>query len=100
MSESVVIDFAEATRDDPELRARAVAAKGLEGFVALAADSGYEFTVEDVIHFASALMGASEELSDEELDAVAGGGQGSVYQGFMVNHPELSQFLRDHTDSQ
>ena len=51
----------------------------LKEVVQFASQNGYEFTSEDVKLVAESMQ--SEELSDEELDAVAGGGWGAFLVG-------------------
>jgi len=59
-------EFKEKVLSDKDLAAQAKDLKSLEEVVAFGKANGYTFTVEDIK--------ASGQLSDEELDAVAGGG--------------------------
>ena len=68
MNESTYRAFAEKIQEDPELRQRLEAEADengapLEAVARIAAGEGYEFSVED----------AGGELSDEQLEEVAGG---------------------------
>jgi len=68
MSSDAFQAFLKKVEEDEDLRRALDGASGEKGipaetFLAMAAERGYEFTVDDV----------SDELNDAELDAVAGG---------------------------
>jgi predicted ribosomally synthesized peptide with nif11-like leader len=72
--------FYERIRSDPELAARATSAleDGPEALIVLGLLKGFEFTEEELL-FAMSRRSilADGELSDEDLDFVAGGGRNS-----------------------
>ena len=62
-----------------ELLAKAKEAKSIEELIALAKENGIELTVEKAKEYFAKLNAKNEELSDEELDNVSGGGCKSSY---------------------
>ena len=57
-----------------EMIAKAKEAKTVEELIALAKENGVELTEEDAKMYFEQLNAKKGELSDDELDAVAGGG--------------------------
>ena len=57
-----------------EMIAKAKEAKSVEELIALAKENGIELNEEDAIMYFEQLNAKKGELSDDELDAVAGGG--------------------------
>ncbi len=81
MSEQAVIDFLQATQEDAALLARSNEASDLAAVVSIAQEAGYSFTEEDIEASAITMQKAMKqksdgELSDDDLEAVAGGGMG------------------------
>ena len=70
MSKENLDQFIQKVTDDEELQARIGEEIDADSLIALGAEHGCEFTAED--------LAQNVELSDEELDGVAGGGL-SVY---------------------
>jgi predicted ribosomally synthesized peptide with nif11-like leader len=73
MSEQNVFDFAEAARTDEALGDKFRAAGDLEAVVAVAAEAGFEFTVEDLRAYMTALENVTQEVPLDELESVSGG---------------------------
>src|SRR5258708_2898610 len=76
VSKVTAIHFIHKVGGDPALQQQIVAVEGnMAGLLGIAAKAGFNFTGEDwnsaVIELADSMMG---ELSDEELNNVAGGG--------------------------
>ena len=79
MSQDTVEKFIEAVNESSDLQAKCKGA--LDGaddpaaFVAVAKESGFDFTESDAASFFSDVLGADQpaELSAEELESVAGG---------------------------
>jgi len=65
MSKENLDQFIQKVTDDEELQARIGEEIHIDSLIALSAEHGCEFTAEDLV--------ADVELSDEELDGVAGG---------------------------
>ena len=65
MSKENLDQFIQKVTDDEELQARIGEEIHIDSLIALGAEHGCEFTAED--------LAANAELSDEELDGVAGG---------------------------
>ena len=68
MTDDVAARFKAALRDDPELVKRLCAATGPEEFERLAAEAGFTVSAKDFFGPA-----ANRELTDSELEGVAGG---------------------------
>ena len=66
MSKENLDQFIQKVTDSEHLQARIGEEIDIESLIALGAEHGYEFTAED--------LAQNVELSDEELDGVAGGG--------------------------
>ena len=65
MSKETLDQFIQKVTDSEQLQARIGEEIDIESLIALGAEHGYEFTAED--------LAQNVELSDEELDVVAGG---------------------------
>ena len=65
MSKETLDQFIQKVTDSEQLQARICEEIDIESLIALGAEHGYEFTAED--------LAQNVELSDEELDVVAGG---------------------------
>jgi len=65
MSKESLDQFIQKVTDSEQLQARICEEIDIESLIALGAEHGYEFTAED--------LAQNVELSDEELDVVAGG---------------------------
>ena len=65
MSKENLDQFIQKVTDSEQLQARIGEEIDIESLIALGAEHGYEFTAED--------LAQNVELSDEELDVVAGG---------------------------
>ena len=65
MSKENLDQFIQKVTDSEQLQARIGEEIDIESLIALGAEHGYEFTAED--------LAQNVELSDEELDGVAGG---------------------------
>ena len=65
MSKENLDQFVQKVTDSEELQARIGEEMDADSLIALGAEHGFEFTAED--------LAADVELSDEELDGVAGG---------------------------
>ncbi len=77
MSQEAVKEFYKVIESDSEIRKQVVNANSSADIVRIAAENGYTFTEEEVeIAMQEALVDG--ELSDELLEAVAGGGNGKV----------------------
>ena len=66
MSKQTLDQFIQKATDSEELQARIGEEMDIDSLIALGAEHGCEFSAED--------LAADVELSDEELDGVAGGG--------------------------
>ena len=71
-----------ANKLTPELLEKAKAAKSAEELIALAKENGAEITAEEAHAYFAKLNSQSDELSDDELDQVAGGCYVDVYDKF------------------
>ena len=65
MSKETLDQFIQKVTDDEQLQARIGEEIDIDSLIALGTEHGFEFTAED--------LGVNVELSDEELDGVAGG---------------------------
>ena len=65
MSKENLDQFIQKVTDDEQLQARVGEEMDADSLIALGTEHGFEFTAED--------LAANVELSDEELDGVAGG---------------------------
>ena len=72
MINPTVMTFVQKTNEDPTLRVQ-VASLDIPGLLALAATQGYHFSQDEFISTLKSI--AFEEISDEDLDHVAGGMQ-------------------------
>lgn len=72
MSKDEVARFSNDVKNNPELQAEFKhTGTDMDAFVSLANEKGYDFSADDVKAHAAEKSG---ELSDEQLDQVAGGG--------------------------
>lgn len=71
MSSDSAVAFVERIRSDSEFQAKLADAQGPAERVALAREAGFDVSTEDIGAIRSTL--GIEELSDEELERVAGG---------------------------
>lgn len=76
MSKQTVIEFMNKVGQSEALQAqvRAAGAKGMAELIAVAAAAGFSFSAEEYAAASADLMKSSGELSDAELNTVAGGG--------------------------
>ena len=74
MSEEQLKAFIAKAKNDQSIQEKLKAAKSPKDIVAIAKDHGHEFTADKIT-----------ELSEEELEGVAGGTCGGTHAGF--NHP-------------
>ena len=80
MSQSAVVDFFQAAESNQSLLEQLSSANSAASIVEMAATSGYQFTESDLTSVvAQAQQMEDSELSDSELEAVAGGGWGSLF---------------------
>lgn len=68
-------DFLAKVKSDPDLQAKILAATSADDALAVARDAGFELTLDDY----DAYHAAGSELSDAELDEVAGGAGGGSF---------------------
>lgn len=73
MTIPTIIKFADEAERNPAIRARCEAAPDVTSLITIAAEVGFELSVDEVKGYLSALQRNDEELSDEQLDSVAGG---------------------------
>ena len=71
MSEEQLNAFLEKVKSDTELQDKLKAAGSNEAAIEIAKDAGFAITAEDI----QSMQSATVELSDEELEGAAGGGQ-------------------------
>ena len=74
MSEDQLKAFIEKVKADTSLQEKLKAAASPEAAVEIAKDAGFAITAENL----QSMQPKSQELSDEELEGVAGGGQGGL----------------------
>ena len=96
MSKEALEQFMTQVEGSADLQARIGEEIGADALVALGADHGCEFTVEDVRAAGTAERPKDGELNDEQLEAVSGGV--SSYHtggshGFRVSTPGASSFV-------
>lgn len=74
MSTAAFKEFAVKVMEDEELKAKAkeIGMENVDGIIALAKENGYDVSMDDLIEMAKELQ-PQEELSDDDLDKVAGG---------------------------
>ncbi|KAB8315276.1 Nif11-like leader peptide family natural product precursor [Tolypothrix campylonemoides VB511288] len=72
MSKQNVLDFFTQVENDSTLKQKVQAAANKEDLLKIAQQSGYSFSAEDIKAIAETTE--SEELKEEELEAIAGGG--------------------------
>ena len=72
MSEEQLKSFLEKVKADTSLQEKLKAAADADAALAIAKEAGFAITAEDIQS-----MQSSTDLSDEELEGVAGGGTGS-----------------------
>jgi predicted ribosomally synthesized peptide with nif11-like leader len=78
MANELVNRFLQLVRKDPSVQERLRTAKDQEGLaqlsVQIGSERGLHFSVQDVIEKLKEITGGSRELTDAELEAVAGAG--------------------------
>jgi predicted ribosomally synthesized peptide with nif11-like leader len=78
MSKQQVVEFFQTASKDEYLAEKLKVCTSPSSILAIAAEYGYEFTEEELLQFERQQLEASwkegNELSDEQLEAVAGGG--------------------------
>jgi predicted ribosomally synthesized peptide with nif11-like leader len=74
MSEEQLKAFLEAVKADAGLQEKLKAARHADAVVAIAKAAGFVISAQELMQGAQAKMEVKEELSDEELEGVAGGG--------------------------
>ena len=72
MSQEAVKGFFDFAKTSEEIQLQLKNGASYEGIVKIASDKGYNFTEQDLQSYATNLVG-KEELSEQELEAVAGG---------------------------
>ena len=79
MSIESVRTMIETSKTDAALRQQLDAAEGPEAVLTIASEKGYEFTQEELLTVMQEkqLSFEGEELSEDQLEAVAGGGKGN-----------------------
>lgn len=73
MSKENVKKFYEATKEDVEVNEELLEATAAGNIVEFAKEKGYEFTKEEHDEFIAEVAATVSELSDDQLDKVAGG---------------------------
>ena len=76
MSEQQLSDFLAAVKDDPGLQEKLKGASNLEAAVAMAQEAGFDVSKADWLRYQAK---QALELTDEELEVVAGGTAGTVF---------------------
>ena len=76
MSEEQLKSFLEKVKADTSLQEKLKAAADADAALAIAKEAGFAITAEDIQS-----MQSSTDLSDEELEGVAGGGSVCLYNG-------------------
>ena len=80
MSIESVRTMIETSKTDAGLRQQLNAAEGPEEVLASASEKGYEFTQEELLSvMQEKQLSFGEELSEEQLETVAGGGKGNTH---------------------
>jgi predicted ribosomally synthesized peptide with nif11-like leader len=78
MSIESVRSMIETSKTDATLRQQLQAAEGPEAILTIASEKGYEFTEEELLSvMQEKQLSFGEELSEEQLESVAGGGKGN-----------------------
>lgn len=95
MSQPIAVDFIRKVQADESLRADVIAlGQDMDGLVALGAQHGYSFSAEDLQAAINASGYAGEgELSEDQLEAVAGGSRGAQY----TNHSAWTGCASGHS---
>jgi hypothetical protein len=75
MSEQQLSDFLAAVKDDPGLQEKLKGASNLEAAVAMAQEAGFDVSKADWLRYQAKQV---LELTDEELEGVAGGVTGCI----------------------
>ncbi len=73
MSKETVREFFKVAEKDDALQEKLKAGNSSTSIVQMAADRGYEFTTKELQAFMQEAIAADGELSQEELETVAGG---------------------------
>ena len=95
MSKDAVLKFRDAINGDPAIQSEMSSAPGQQGFnlVAFASEHGFEFTPDELSEVAASV----DQLTDFELEIVAGGGDvmGSLFGVFKESIGETNEDKRD-----
>jgi predicted ribosomally synthesized peptide with nif11-like leader len=77
MSKQNLLDFGDRVMEDKALhnRIRTLTPNDADGLIAIAEDAGFSFTANELMEVMASVQNASRELTDAELDGVAGGAQ-------------------------
>ena len=78
MSEEQLKAFLEKVKDDTSLQEKLKAAADSDAVLAVAKDAGFSISADD-------LKKAQSEISEEELEGVAGGGIGGIFYFNLLN---------------
>ena len=89
MSEEQLNAFMEKLESDSSLLEKLKAAASPEDAIAIAKESGFEITADDMIKMTS----ESEELSDKELESVSGGF--TMFRGYQFTKMFTNRLLRE-----
>ena len=89
MSQEQLSAFFEKLEGDSSLLEKLKAAASPEDAIAIAKESGFEITADDMMKMTS----ESEELSDKELESVSGGGF-TMFRGYQVMKAFTNRLLR------
>ncbi len=84
MSQEMVLAFVTKVRQDPALLAklRPLAADDMTGLLRVAAEAGFDFSAEDyMVAMEAQSIAPANDLSDNDLDVMAGGGVGRATGG-------------------
>jgi predicted ribosomally synthesized peptide with nif11-like leader len=99
MSKQQVVEFFQTASKDEYLAEKLKVCTSPSSILAIAAEYGYEFTEEELLQFERKQLEASwnegNELSDEQLEAVAGGGPLSSLMDFLCKTSEIKTACRD-----
>jgi len=99
MSKQQVVEFFQTASKDEYLAEKLKVCTSPSSILAIAAEYGYEFTEEELLQFERKQLEASwnegNELSDEQLEAVAGGGRLSSLIDSLCKTTEIKTVCND-----